>query len=716
MLLLELGVQRGERGVLGLEALRGLLHFDRQPPRVLVRRLALARDRQVGGGVLEHRARVRRQVAREQHHQQPHQAVAGAQRHQGDGASVVRGVPGRQAQLRAHRLRGRTGIVNHRCGFAHQLPHHVARQRMGRGAPHRGRRPLIGIVVRLVQGEPWRTGGRREHLQRRTEARHGGAPTRSAAGRRIERGAQSRNVLLHPLAPGQRRRHLIHAARDHPELFGLALVQPLGVAARRDALERQHDAPERPRQPAPVVPQADGERDEHDRQDDRRLDRGLDGVVAHVGGELAELLELRLEAGRRVQPLELFEAMGQVDHVGLGAAGALPRDVPVREHGDGDREKHHRPVAIKVLHPELSAALGGGRFLREIEIAARLQHPHILPLYDSGQADGLLFYVMPYVEGESLRDRLLREKQLSLEETLRITFEVAGALAYAHSHGVVHRDIKPENIMLSGGSAVVADFGIARALSAAGEGRPLTQTGTVIGTPAYMSPEQATGNAEIDGRSDQYSLACVTYEMLVGEPPFTGPTAQAIMARHSLDHVSPPSIVRATIPETVEGAILRALAKVPADRYLTTALFAEALAAPGAPAGGRRTSRATAAPRWTRVSQAGAVAGAILVLAVGTWLAVGRRHSGAAAPATTGLDPRHIAVLYFEDLTPKRDLAYLADGLTEALIADLTRVSGLAVISRNGVTPYRAPEIPPDSVARALGVGTLVRGSVVDAW
>ena len=377
--------------------------------------------------------------------------------------------------------------------------------------------------------------------------------------------------------------------------------------------------------------------------------------------------------------------------------------------------KHHRPVAIKVLHPELSAALGGGRFLREIEIAARLQHPHILPLYDSGQADGLLFYVMPYVEGESLRDRLLREKQLSLEETLRITFEVAGALAYAHSHGVVHRDIKPENIMLSGGSAVVADFGIARALSAAGEGRPLTQTGTVIGTPAYMSPEQATGNAEIDGRSDQYSLACVTYEMLVGEPPFTGPTAQAIMARHSLDHVSPPSIVRATIPETVEGAILRALAKVPADRYLTTALFAEALAAPGAPAGGRRTSRATAAPRWTRVSQAGAVAGAILVLAVGTWLAVGRRHSGAAAPATTGLDPRHIAVLYFEDLTPKRDLAYLADGLTEALIADLTRVSGLAVISRNGVTPYRAPEIPPDSVARTLGVGTLVRGSVEDA-
>src|SRR3989475_11485609 len=279
--------------------------------------------------------------------------------------------------------------------------------------------------------------------------------------------------------------------------------------------------------------------------------------------------------------------------------------------------KHRRPVAIKVLHPELAAAVGADRFLREIEIAARLQHPHILPLYDSGTAAGLLFYVMPYVEGESLRDRLDREKQLSLEETLRITGEVAGALAYAHSHGVVHRDIKPENIMLSGGSAVVADFGIARALSAAGEAHHLTQTGTVIGTPAYMSPEQATGSVEIDGRSDEYSLACVTYEMLVGEPPFTGSTAQAIIARHSLDSVSPPSIVRATIPDTVEGAILRALAKVPADRYPTTALFAEALAAPGTPvgAGTRRITRATPAARWIGLPRGAGLAGVALVVA-----------------------------------------------------------------------------------------------------
>src|SRR5207247_937565 len=266
----------------------------------------------------------------------------------------------------------------------------------------------------------------------------------------------------------------------------------------------------------------------------------------------------------------------------------------------GEDQKHQRPVAIKVLHSELAAALGSDRFLREIEIAARLRPPHIFALYDSGSAGRFLYYVMPYVEGESLRDRLEREKQFSLEDALKITAEVASALAYAHSHGVVHRDIKPENIMLEGGTAVVADFGIARAVSAAGAGEHLTQTGTVIGTPMYMSPEQATGSGEIDGRSDQYSLACVLYEMLVGAPPFSGPSAQAIMARHSLDLVSPPSIVRTTIPDAVEDAILRALAKTPADRFPTTALFAEALQRPSAATGPmRRVTRPVTGPgRW----------------------------------------------------------------------------------------------------------------------
>ncbi len=379
--------------------------------------------------------------------------------------------------------------------------------------------------------------------------------------------------------------------------------------------------------------------------------------------------------------------------------------------------KHHRPVAIKVLHAELAAALGAERFLREIEIAARLQHPHILPLYDSGSAGGFLYYVMPYVEGESLRDRLSREKQLSLEDTLGIATDVAGALAYAHSRGIVHRDIKPENIMLSGGTAVVADFGIARAVTVAGAGQQLTQTGTIIGTPAYMSPEQATGSAELDGRSDEYSLACVVYEMLVGEPPFTGPTAQAVIARHSLDMVSPPSIVRATIPDAAEAALLRALSKLPADRYPTTMLFAEALSTPSAATGAvRRATLSRAAPRpWSR--RPGALAIAAVVVLVGGYLAVRwtRRARSAANAAEGSLDPRHVAVLYFSDQSRTRSLGYLADGLTEALIQQLRQVPTLTVVSTNGVGRYRSPDLAPDSVARALKVGTIVRGEVEPA-
>jgi serine/threonine-protein kinase len=377
--------------------------------------------------------------------------------------------------------------------------------------------------------------------------------------------------------------------------------------------------------------------------------------------------------------------------------------------------KHHRPVAIKVLHAELTAALGAERFLREIEIAARLQHPHILPLYDSGAATGFLYYVMPYVEGESLRGRLTREKQLPQDDALRIATEVAGALAYAHSRGVVHRDIKPENIMLSAGTAVVADFGIARAVSAAGDVHHLTQTGTIIGTPTYMSPEQATGASEIDGRSDQYSLACVVYEMLVGAPPFTGPTAQAVIARHSLDMVSPPSIVRETIPDATEEAILRALSKTPADRFPTAALFAEALVTPSAATGARRrATRPAATPRrWLGLPRGGVLAVLGVAVVAAGW-ATRSFWSGNARPggAAGGLDPRHIGVLYFEDQSRDSSLGYLADGLTEALIDQLDQVRSLSVISRNGVAPYRHAKLSRDSIARALAVGTLVEGSV----
>jgi tetratricopeptide (TPR) repeat protein/tRNA A-37 threonylcarbamoyl transferase component Bud32 len=252
--------------------------------------------------------------------------------------------------------------------------------------------------------------------------------------------------------------------------------------------------------------------------------------------------------------------------------------------------KHHRAVALKVLKPELAQALGPERFLREIEISARLAHPHILPLLDSGDADGLLFYTMPYVESESLRDRLARETQLPLEDALRIAREVADALGYAHSMGLVHRDIKPENILFEAGHAVVADFGIARAVTAAG-GQHLTDTGIALGTPAYMSPEQATGEQTIDGRSDLYSLGCVLYEMLAGEPPFTGPTAQAILAKRFADAVPRVSVVREAVPPAVEAAITKLLARAPADRFATAQQFAAALAAPAPAPEGARSSR-----------------------------------------------------------------------------------------------------------------------------
>jgi len=264
--------------------------------------------------------------------------------------------------------------------------------------------------------------------------------------------------------------------------------------------------------------------------------------------------------------------------------------------------KHHRRVAIKVLKPELAAALGSERFLREIEIAAQLTHPHILPLHDSGQADGFLYYTMPFVEGESLRNRLTREPQLPLEEALQITREVADALGYAHALGLVHRDIKPENILFEAGHAVVADFGIARAVSAAGNER-LTGTGISVGTPAYMSPEQAVGSREVDGRSDLYSLGCVLYEMLSGEPPYTGPTAQAILAKKLGEPLPRISVVRETVPASIEAALTKVLARTPADRYVTAHELLTHLEPLATPSGGTTpilSQPPTGLGRWPR--------------------------------------------------------------------------------------------------------------------
>jgi eukaryotic-like serine/threonine-protein kinase len=244
-----------------------------------------------------------------------------------------------------------------------------------------------------------------------------------------------------------------------------------------------------------------------------------------------------------------------------------------------DDLRHHRKVALKVLRPELSALLGAERFLKEIEVTASLHHPHLLPLFDSGNAEGLLYYVMPYVDGESLREKLSRERQLTVEESLRITTQVASALDYAHRHGVVHRDIKPENILLQEGQALIADFGIALAVREAGGSR-LTETGLSLGTPQYMSPEQATGDRVLDARSDVYSLAAVLYELLVGEPPHTGPTVQAIIAKLLTDKPRSVTGLRPAVPRHVAAAIDVALAKLPADRFESIAEFVHALESP----------------------------------------------------------------------------------------------------------------------------------------
>ena len=294
--------------------------------------------------------------------------------------------------------------------------------------------------------------------------------------------------------------------------------------------------------------------------------------------------------------------------------------------------KHTRPVALKVLRPELGDLLGRERFLREIVIAAQLQHPHIVPLYDSGAVDGFLFYTMAPVEGETLAARLEREISLPVDEALRITRQVAEALQYAHAHDVVHRDVKPENIYLSGEDSLVADFGIARAISEAG-GTNLTSRGIAIGTPEYMSPEQAVAADHIDGRSDQYSLACVLYQMLAGDPPFMGRTAAAILARHVQE--PPPSlrVVRPAVPVAVQDAMERALAKVPADRYSTVTAFATAL---------EQASR----PRWwTRRRTVGAVALSMLGLtAAALWRFV--------LPPRVPLDPNKVVVFPLVDRAP----------------------------------------------------------------
>jgi serine/threonine-protein kinase len=335
--------------------------------------------------------------------------------------------------------------------------------------------------------------------------------------------------------------------------------------------------------------------------------------------------------------------------------------------------KHGRRVAIKVLDPEVAAAIGAERFLGEIATVARLTHPHILPLHDSGVADGLLFYVMPYVEGESLRDRLAREKQLPLEDALRIAREVADALDYAHRRGIVHRDIKPENILLDEQHATVADFGVARAIAAVGDEK-LTRTGVTVGTPSYMSPEQVTGGS-VDTRSDVYALGCVLYEMLAGQAPFTGPTAESIVFQHL--NAAPPrvTLLRPSVPGQVEQVITKALAKTPADRFATGAEFADA---------------------------AGLLGDLTSV----------RSQRPAARPASARKGPPSVAVLPFVDMSPAKDQEYLGDGIAEELINALVRVRGLQVVARTSAFAFKGANVDVREIGRRLDVDTVLEGSV----
>src|SRR5580765_5299444 len=370
--------------------------------------------------------------------------------------------------------------------------------------------------------------------------------------------------------------------------------------------------------------------------------------------------------------------------------------------------KHGRPVALKVLHPELAATLGPERFQREIRFAARLQHPHILSVHDSGEAAGQLWFTMPYVEGESLRTRLTREGQLPVETALRIAQEAAQALQYAHDHGVIHRDIKPENLLLTrDGNTMVADFGIARAIG--GGDQQLTETGLAIGTPAYMSPEQAAGERNLDARTDIYSLGAVLYEMLAGEPPFTGPTAQAVIAKRLTE--SAPSVrgARSSVPPAVDEVVRKALASVAADRFSAMNQLVQALSFSTTVTRPSGSVPRTLTPPPRRRSIPVAAITLMLGVFIGLGLLFAWRHGRGGTVEATG--PRRIAVLPFENLGDSAD-AYFADGITDEVRGKLSQVPALAVIARGSSNEYRRSTKTPQQIARELGADYLLTATV----
>jgi serine/threonine protein kinase/tetratricopeptide (TPR) repeat protein len=377
--------------------------------------------------------------------------------------------------------------------------------------------------------------------------------------------------------------------------------------------------------------------------------------------------------------------------------------------------RYDRKVAVKVLNPDVSQALGAERFQREIAITAKLTHPNILPLHDSGETDGNLFYVMPFVAGESLRDRLTRERQLPVVDAVCIARGVVAALEHAHAHGIIHRDIKPENILLADGQAVVADFGIARALAANSDER-LTSTGVSIGTPAYMSPEQASGES-VDGRADIYSVGCMLYEMLAGEPPFTGPTTQAVIAKRFAMLAPDIRLARDTVSDSLADTVARSLARVPADRIQTAAELhalldeAERLCAkPSGRTGIRTRGRAahTSPSRRIIVVAASTLIAAIIVTAI----AVPPIRHRVARAFGRSTDIHTLAVLPLANLSRDMSQDFFADGLTDALITGLSQLGSINVISRTSVMQYKMMKKSLPAIARELHADAILEGSV----
>src|SRR5688500_10552917 len=386
-----------------------------------------------------------------------------------------------------------------------------------------------------------------------------------------------------------------------------------------------------------------------------------------------------------------------------------------------------RRIVFKVLPPDVAAEVSTERFKREIQLAAQLNHPHIVPLLSAASSDdGLLYYTMPYVEGESLRSLIDRQRRLPLEMAVQLAREVADALDYAHSRAIVHRDIKPENILLSGGHAVVTDFGIARAVSRATDSPALTSAYIAVGTAAYMSPEQASAEREIDGRSDIYSLACVLFEMLAGQPPFTGTTQQALIAKRFIEAAPSVRQSRENVPAWLDEAVARGLATAPADRFQTAREFSQALALSSVSSGSAMYSSPSAAPAppLSALRPPPLRRRVFIPIALAAVLAVGyaafqltdggasraEGRSGNAAASSTG--PATIAVLPFANLSAGEENEFFADGMTEELINSLSGIEGLRVAARSSVFALKGSKLDVRTVGDTLGVDAVLEGSV----